>query len=376
MKNTNIQSPNWFETKNYNHYKKLNSKELCIAIETRRLQIEYLNGNISIDEHYNGLEEIKPEQRKIFHEKIFKVTREDFYFNSENYNKSIDDKDYYYISNMLALNSNIISGNVFISSPFISVDSLRLSDIQNNFMVSRDVADIYGRYIFNMKNEDFENDNKNLFNEIAKSREGIENYYVDIVKKENNFENPLDDNDFHSLPQYEFYSSKLTADDEMDLVRNLFDSNKVKYDYIAKSSDNKLFLKIDINAPNEVILKEVALLIENKRKTILTENKKLFNIKLKDKKTGGYRIIKTLIEQRIIQYLDLYIWNIENKQNPTSDWYMKVLYKNEKAKGQVIAHSKMNDTIKPNAKKWLNTDWLYSMYYIDIPPYNNINTTE
>lgn len=375
MENPSIKTPDWFKKKDYNTYKKLSTKEICVEIEIRRFQIQFLKNGVTLSNYY--LDTLKrkfplisiSEIKSNLLDKLIAITREDFQFNSYNYNNSKSDFYYTILGFILSEHSKIINKSN-------AVEKLQLKDIHQNYMVPRDIVMIYELYSYSNIIDEFEDINMDKLKSVNKEYYQYRKNELPILLNEHDFYkgeilSSLDDG-YSDYLNYSYTESLIPMSNNFFSMSNQLFKNTDHNSKIPTVAKSELHLNIDINAANETIIEQVVSLVEQKREMYKNQYKDIYNMSITDKKSGGFRIIKTLIEQRIIQYLDLYIWNLENNKNPTSDWYMQAIYQDKILKKITLQHSKMNDTIKPTAKKWLNEEWLGAVYQSDIPSYNEI----
>jgi len=384
MKKFDGDAPNWFYSKDYSVYKKFESKELCTEMENRRLLIKFIKDEIYISRHYIdqlkkhlGIDDIPKIKSKLL-DVLFDINRNDFYFNSYNYNLCNNEIIFITLGNILAENSKIIYRNKLNSG---TVKKILISDIYDNFTVPKDIALIYEIYTYN-HGTNFEGDIDNSeLSEVIKEFLLYRKVENPELVYEHDFKNSSDDgySDYVNysfteklLPVYNHFLGDLSAEKAILKYKKLF-KNSPYEDQLPKSSNSNLFLNIDVSAPDETIVKQTLALVKAKRNKKLNKYRGLLNLKFDNKKNGGQRLIKTVIEQRIFQYIDLMIWNLENNHIVTSDWYIHKIFKDKVDKGISLQHSKMNDTIKPTSKKWLDQDWLNSFSHSSILSYNDFN---
>lgn len=391
---SHIQTPNWFKNNDYSRYEKLNSKELAVELELRRLQIDFLNKPFTDNEinylfsnvktYFKG--KSKDEIYKVLMPKLLNVTRHDFRFNSYEYNKSIDDIEYRLIKDVISKRSNIIK----MLNDIKAVAKTSVAEISYFYTINALTHRVLAFYKFIHEDPFQEGHNYELLKQIEdKVHEDtlIDGYIWENNKIETN--NSDDDRIYfkdglkldtswpiESEPLISFfdnfYDNDKDLDGEMDKIRTILKYSEHSNDLPPKPL-SQLFLTVDVNSPDEQIINSLMELVNSKR---LEQNLKLRNdilqIKINNKKSGGKRIIKTLIEQRIFQYLDLLIWNLEKKQKVTSDWYIQSLFSNEIRNGIIIPRTKMNDTIKPAVKKILNQNWLEAFFKLNLDSYNKL----
>lgn len=349
MKKT-IQTPKWFKLEKYEIYKTFSSKQICQEIKLRHLQLDFLNKKISNDKingisvqwkelffddfrpHLSFFETIKtmlpkeiPPGIKISHEAMESLisTYEELSHGENNLHK-------------------------FGFVPESPARLINYSELYKCYSTSRALASAYYEIMIRAKNG--ENISKKKINEVYKK-----------TPKSKHLEKG-------TLVKRSFCND---AESDLLKMKKIF-SNTGFLEHIPTGSKENIFLAINPQAPDDSILSEVLKYVNNHRsKHGIEIDQNLIQSKADDKRSGGIKILKTFIEQRIIQYIDLYIWSLENQLKPTNSWFISKIFA-DIPRAEPIPDSRMNDTIKPTANKWLNPNWLNSYYLFDIENYNKI----
>ncbi len=365
-------TPDWVNLEKYKYLNGYCSKNICYEIEIRKLQLDRLKHpesiiiedsvvctfHIDLNEKEQILKTILLDATRL--ECLFKESINglgEIVVGTENPDYDINKSTKLTLAyeQMYLSKSNILQ-NIFLDKNDDYQNPLQSHHIESHFFVPRKVLEIYEQAL----NEPSVYNNDKLDKKVLK--EVVEEICLDYKEKD------IPRKDYELMSNNFWFGFSLEA--ELVLLKELF-LDTVFYKHLPEESKNFILTTIDISQPDEILIKNVLKIVNDKRK----DNPELglvTDIKEKNKKNGGIREIKTLIEQRVVQYLDLYIWNIENNQESTSDWYLNHLYKDKKEKDIIISHSKMNDSIKPAAKKWLSKFWVNSFYHLDIPSYDSI----
>lgn len=347
--------PSWFNISKYENLKLLSSKQLCREVKFRLLQINHFKYKML---NANQTDDITSSH---FEEELTTLCRQHggFY-------KTHD----YLIKNQLKID---ISGLTFPleyltdfyneidngysltkNQNFNSVSEISYQDLHSKMGQPTLICQFYEKY------------NKYLNGDYPESLIEAQNK---ISQEYNNLAitNQQIDSIDVSFPKGNFGES---VKDEIESMEVLFSFTPLYF-----SINNSLglgYFKIDLSSPDEVIIDELISQVRDLRqKNIESEANLPINLVKDNKKHGGKREIKSLIENRVIPFIDLQIWALEKGYDLTNQWYMFILFQDHLEKNMILPQNKMSETIKPCANKWKNENWLSSFYRFDIEPLNN-----
>lgn len=376
VKKKNVTPPKWFNLEKYAFLTNLPSRLLCHEFYIRQQQWNFINGEIiqdaTVEEKMTFMIWIKSSincareggQAHFLDYDLAKHLRNEF-------------SDYSELENFFGASTPVNTLNFSPTSPNKQrkpVCGLTFADIHKNFLIPKSLADIFDENMHNL-NQFFYNLNHIFESNVFSDLENIfDEVYVEGKEKFDEIVglvNSLDVNtlkDEMVLPKPKNFDGSI--DEYFDRINFIIRNASLEINLLETRND--LFMKVDLLSPNHVLLNEIIETIYQSR--LLNEVESVDGIIErfpKNKKNGGIKILKSMIEQRIIPYIDLLIWEKENNFDLSDEWFLKRIFGDFKSRGVEYQHNKINTTVRPLTKKCLNSSWLKSFYSFDLNSYED-----
>lgn len=345
-----VQAPKWFKLEKYEIYKTFSSKQLCQEVKLRHMQLDFINNKITENEingikiQWKGLlfDDFRPHLS--FLETVKSILPKNKPSGTSISHEALE-------SLIITFEELSLGENNLLKFGFVPESPARLinySELYNRYSTSPALASAYFEIMTRAKKG--ETISKNEINEV----------YNKIPKSKHLEKGTLVKRSFCN-----------NVDSDLIKMKDIF-SNTGFLQHVPTGSKELLYLAINPQAPDDSITSNVLKLVKDYREHQGIEvDQGLIQSKPNDKRGGGVKILKTFIEQRIIQYIDLYIWALENELNLTNAWFISKIFA-DVPRAEPIPDSRLDQTIKPTAKKWLNPNWLNSYYLFDIESYNKM----
>lgn len=392
---SSIELPDWFVKKDYSWFKSLNSKEISLELEIRRLQLFFLEKSFDKNEIHpffwgNPLlnaNEVEEHLNNVYKE-LYEVTRKNIQILTIEYNNSLNSNENMILKGAFLLYSKIVLHLYDLKA----ARKTTVKEIVQNYSIMNSELRLLAYYREIGDSKDDNVTNVKLLKKIENALDELE--FLESIKRKDgkNFTDDdglfkakngltLDLNLDHLNSElfigdwYMSFNLDGSLDSEMDKLRSLFSGSGLNKS-LPPEPQSKIIITVDVNSTDEQITRDVLKLTNEKRSQQNIKPPESYQLKQDDKKSGGKRVMSSIIDQRIFQYIDLMIWAKQNKLKLTSDWYIQNIFKDLIEKNITVAHSKMNDTIKPLAKKCLNPKWLEMFFKLSIESYNQIHKSD
>lgn len=375
MKQKNPEPPQWFNHENYEGYKDLTLKEIVQEFVLRYSQYMALATSLAFEKINEG------DFTKVLKGALFTSSRKNINERTKKEKSFVDGLN---IRKFLKVKGQGKYEPVFYEQNSIEegVLSLTFDDIKKYFLVSPEVNYHYCETILDYM-ETFENE---VYIENTETEE--DTFEVDfqgfVASKIDDFKEKAKNTDIEKIrkeisPIYkntyllEHPIIKESAEIEMSFIDKIYEDSELEiFSPYHRQNRNLTFLKIDLSTPDVILQKKLFEHINALReyRGVSIEQNNL-NMVEDDKKSGAKRAIKSIIENRIFQYLDLDIWVTQKGYKPTDPWYKSILFNDKIKKNIIVADSKITQTIKPNAFKYIDPEWIESFKKFDLPSYND-----
>ncbi|MCX7554263.1 DUF6387 family protein [Marinicella sp. S1101] len=359
--------PNWFNLQNYDDYKSLSSKKLCEELMFRFSQHFVLK--------LASLRETAISEKEAKNSHLFNITRKSIKNRTGDEQERVNNSCYQF---------RFDSNRLFTNQSNKAVTKVIFRDIENYLLPKQyleihyyqeieKLRDYYYDHLFDEKlerderqkiYESYINSNFNKIKESAKKLD--EAFFVDndIRKIQTEIGTPF------VRPTMEE-----SAEDEVLFLRKIYKDTSFEkaLPRLNFNLNEFTFLKVNLGLPDELLIEEFLKTIKRTReKRNLSKNNRGIEFKELNRNDGAINYIKSLIDKRIIQYIDLYLWAKSNNYSPTLRWYIDTIFEDRITKGIEIPDQFITNTVKKIAKKWMNDNWIFSFYHFDLPSYNTL----
>ena len=365
--------PEWFDLGNYCYLRELSSKSLIQELYIRQVQFEFTNNkeNYSAEEitfikncitrarnegqglplNYFHIEQLEDHRGKGYHI--------DVYWNN-NIPIPMLNKDDTIHEQLKTSASRLTYGDI---NQHYKIPLIISTIFNDNYEQIIDFT-LHIEYLFrNFKI------NATCFNDIfCKMEQSQQDNYILLKKNLSELYITIDSSKFFETVVPDVIDKRISIGYYQTLLHLLFRDTPF-HKHLTGFNTNILPIKLDLNSPNSKIIEEVKNIINNARTLDHIEDiGNIINKTSNDKSSGGKKIIKSIIEKRVIPYLDLLIWAKEKKYDLTDEWYRETIYPDLI---EIFSKRIIYDTIKPMSKNCLNLKWLESFFNFDVKCYND-----
>ncbi len=376
MRKENPKTPKWFNLNKYAFLENLPSRLLCHELYIRQQQWYGTNGTLNedatVEERMGFLIWIKSSindareygQAHFLDYELAKHLRTEL-------------NDYSQLENFFGESTPVNTLNLAPTSPNKQrkpACRLTFADLHSNFLIPKPIADIFDKNIHELKQFFYELHlicNLNIFESFEDVLAEMGSEGKDSFNKTLDLINQLDANSLKDemvLPKPKEFDGSI--EEYFDKVNYIL--SKSNLESIKFGNTKEEYIKVDLTATDQTVLDDTEEIIKHARQIKNIESTEgIIETKPEDKSKGGIKILKSMIEQRIIPYIDLLLWEKENNFDLSDEWFMKRIFADKKAKKIEIQPNKIYTTVKPLTKKCLNSSWLNSFYSFDLNSYKD-----
>ncbi len=368
MAKDNPDIPEWFDLSNYTFFRDLSSKSLSQELYIRQLQLEMLDNEprYTIDELIfitNSIIKVRTEgQGMPFEYKLVELLEE---------NMGINPPIELYWDDLTPI-PMLKTDDTAPKKLKKAARKLTYGDVNSTFKVPLVMSNIF-------------NENHALINlyfealmessDEQESSSQLQQFYEDYIapfkKKLIKLYNTIDPLDLQEISIPEATDTNLSIGAYRNQFKFAFSDTPFEK-HIIEYDPNFLPIILDLNSPDDVILQDIQNIINTSRKpNKIKDTNKIHKQKGDDARSGGKKIIKSIIEKRVIPFIDLLIWEKENNYDMSDNWFKKAIYPDLFKHNIHVQELVIYDTVRPLANKCLDSNWLKSFYSFDIQKYND-----